>query len=610
MENLLFPHDNIRPVQKALTIQIYNTIKNKQNLIAHAPTGLGKTASSLSAAVTYALENNKTVFFLTPMHTQHMIAVDTLKKIKHKYNKDLVSIDLIGKKWMCLQPGVQDMQSQEFSEYCKEITKKKECEYFENFKDKTQKQNCFSQIKEPSHVEELISISRKCKLCPFEVTTELGKKATVIVADYYHILHPSIRATLLERMNKKLENSIIIFDEAHSLIQKCRDILSWNLSTITIERAIRESKDFNFGYENDLEKLRVQLEKINKSTQISETEKLVSKDDFKFDPDLVANLKLASDLVLEERKRSNLFTIYNFMQAWLQTGKEFVRIFQKAYTKQGKPFQLLTYSCLDPSLIFNQIPAHSKILMSGTLIPQEMYRDLLKLDPKDTILAEYNNPFPKDNRRNLIVPGISTKYDQRSDEMFQKIAYLTSEITNKVPGNSIIFFPSYELRDKVSEYFKKRCNKTIFLESNKMSKSEKTELIEKFKSYKTNGAVILGAASGSLGTGLDLPGDLLKCVVVVGLPLAKPNLETKELISYYDHLFKRGWDYAYIYPAIIQSLQNAGRCIRSPTDKGVIVFLDERYAWKNYKSCFPPDSNFEVTTVPLQKIEEFFNPKV
>ena len=134
----------------------------------------------------------------------------------------------------------------------------------------------------------------------------------------------------------------------------------------------------------------------------------------------------------------------------------------------------------------------------------------------------------------------------------------------------------------------------------------KQQFLKKFKSYKKQGAVLLGTTSGSFGEGIDLPGDFLKAVIVVGLPLQPPDLETKELIKYYDKKFQKGWDYGYILPAITKALQNAGRCIRSEKDKGIIIFLDERYSWPTYKKCFPIDWNLEITLEYEQKIKDFF----
>jgi DNA excision repair protein ERCC-2 len=111
---------------------------------------------------------------------------------------------------------------------------------------------------------------------------------------------------------------------------------------------------------------------------------------------------------------------------------------------------------------------------------------------------------------------------------------------------------------------------------------------------------------GNFGEGIDLPGDYLKGVIIVGLPLQRPDLETEALIKYYDDKFKKGWDYGYLFPAFNRALQSAGRCIRSETDKGVIIFLDERYTWKNYNRCFPPSWSLKTTLLYEKMIEDFF----
>ena len=116
----------------------------------------------------------------------------------------------------------------------------------------------------------------------------------------------------------------------------------------------------------------------------------------------------------------------------------------------------------------------------------------------------------------------------------------------------------------------------------------------------------MAVAAASFSEGIDLPGDLLKCVIVVGLPLQPPDLETKELIAYYDKKYSKGWDYGYLLPAITKSLQAAGRCIRSETDKGAVIFLDERYTWPTYLRCFPPDWNIKIAQDYTADIENFF----
>jgi len=162
------------------------------------------------------------------------------------------------------------------------------------------------------------------------------------------------------------------------------------------------------------------------------------------------------------------------------------------------------------------------------------------------------------------------------------------------------------LRNKINDIFSEECSKTIFLEESSMSKEEKGDMLERFKGYKDQGAVLLGVAGGNFAEGIDLPGDYLKGVIVVGLPLGKPDIETQELINYYDKRFSRGWDYGYIFPAIIKTLQSAGRCIRSAEDRGIIVFMDERYVWRSYMQCFPKDWKMKIEKKPYGLIKLFF----
>ncbi|MBI4447403.1 ATP-dependent DNA helicase [Candidatus Woesearchaeota archaeon] len=626
MKNLLFPYDEVRKLQKALMLQVDEAIKNKHSLIIHAPTGIGKTAAALSPALSNALEKNLTVFFLTSRHTQHKIAIETLSRIKEKYKTSFVVVDLVGKKWMCNQAGVSQLSSSEFGDYCKDLKKKDLCEFFLNLKSKNkltvvaQKTLGDLEKKSPLPVEAVSQICFGNKVCCYETSCLLAKKAKVVIVDYNHLLNPSIMENLLKRADKKIDDAILIFDEAHNIADRTRKILSQNISTITLELAAKEAKILGFDeVANILQAVKeLILKMVRDKISIEETECLVKKMDF-YQPvdELVSYEQLCGDLrfiaeqVVEQKKRSFCSSVANFLESWSGPDEGFARILAKGFTKYSKPFVSLNYKCLDPSLLVKDLvkKSHSSIFMSGTLTPATMYCELFDLDKEKTITVEYDNPFPKQNRLSIIIPETSTKYATRGKEMYQLISEKCSELISNIPGNILMFFPSYTFRDEIYRYLKSSCTKTVFLERSGLSKEEKAELLERFKSYKNAGAVLIGVSAGSFSEGIDLPGDLLNAVIIIGLPLTKPDLETKELISYYDKKFGRGWDYAYLYPAIIKCTQGAGRCIRSETDRGAVILLDERYAWKRYFECFPKDWPFIITKEPIKIIKEFFEQK-
>ena len=307
-------------------------------------------------------------------------------------------------------------------------------------------------------------------------------------------------------------------------------------------------------------------------------------------------------MIKKEKRSSALGSIAEFLEAWQGDDFGFVRLCQQ----EEKRFSI-SYKCLDPSLITAPFikESYGTIAMSGTLSPVTMYADLLGF-PENTVRNEYKNPFLQEHRLNLIIPQTSTKYGERNSIMFSRIAKIVADIVNLVPGNSIVFFPSYVLRNEVGHHFQSLCKKTTFLEDSSMTKAEREELLDAFKQYKNSGAVLLATVAGSFSEGIDLPGDLLKCVVVVGVPLSKPDLETDELIAYYDKKFGKGWDYGYLMPAMTRVIQSAGRCIRTEHDRGVIAFIDERFSWQNYFKLFPKDWDIKITGLYEQRIKEFF----
>ncbi len=610
----LFPYSSVRPIQEDFMAIVKDCLENSKDAILHAPTGLGKTAASLVPALEYALENNKIIFFLTSRHTQHRIAINTLKEIKQKHDIPLVVADIIGKQGMCAQKGVHTMRSSEFTEYCKAVKEERSCIYYRNLRNKNVMSDPAKSLVEdiknlgPYHAQEILSKGMDLELCPYEVMLNAAKEANVVVADYYYVFNRSILDLFLEKIDRNLADCIIIVDEGHNLGPRIRELHTSRLSTLMLRRAAKEAR------KNGMEDTAMLVEQIGdiltSMADGKENEKLIRRQLFvdkvsmlrSYDT-AISEIYSSAEIVLLENKRSSLLSVANFLESWRGENQGFARILSK------EPKNLiLSYRCLDPSIHGAEIidGAHSTILMSGTLTPTSMYRELLGF-PAGTEEMEFDSPFPEKNRLTMVIPRTTTKYSKRSPEQYRMIASLLAGISNSIPGNTAFFFPSYQLRDDIIAYFSPLSEKTLFTEIPGMTKDDKEDMIERFKSYSKSGAVLSAVASGSFGEGIDLPGDLLKAVVVIGLPLQVPDLETKELINYYDSKFSKGWDYGYVLPAITKVLQNAGRCIRSETDKGVIIFLEERYAWPQYKRCFPKDWDTVITMDFQNRIRDFFS---
>lgn len=611
LQKVLFPYDTIRPQQYELLCAVTSCLQEKDHAIIHAPTGLGKTAALLAPALAFALEKKKVVFFLTSRHTQHHIAIDTLKQIKHRYNVSFSVTDLIGKKWMCLQPNVHKLMSGDFAEYCMRLREQGNCHYYirarnNNLLTPHAAALANDLFQTPHHLEDLMMACRKEEICPYELALGQSAKAQVVVADYNYIFHPSIRNAFLSKIKRKLDDCIIIVDEGHNLPMRMRELLSHRISTLTVLKAIKEAQKYNCLDALPLLKkvLDIFMSLATDDEHLIPKEVLIDAVDAIHDYDsLIPLFSSYAEQVRDEQKTSALGTLAGFLEDWTIGDNGYARMISQIKGRKGDQVAMISKRCLDPSFVTSDLIAQSycSFVMSGTMTPTKMYRSLLGF-PEKTKEYTFASPFPPENRLVLLVPQTTTKYSTRSPAMYEQIASLSASIINHVPGNSALFFPSYALRDEVNQYFSSRCTKTMFLEAPLMQKAEKRELLERFSTY--HNAVLLGISSGNFAEGIDLPG-VLKCVIVVGLPLQKPDIEMQQLIAYYDSLFKKGWEYGYVFPAFSRCIQSAGRAIRTEDDRGILIFLDERFP--HYRQYFPSDWELTITKDPVIYIRKFFS---
>jgi len=632
--NIFFPFEKPRRYQKDLILDVMQAISEKRNLLVHAPTGLGKTAAVLSPALTFALENNLTVFFLTSRYTQHLIVVETIKAIKRKHKIDLKCVSLASKKELCPQINY-DLPINDFYDYCKELKEKNECTFYASTRKKNgnptiEAKRFLEEIETPLTINELFHKAKEQNLCPYEIALLLAERSNVIVCDYSYILNPFISKTFLAKTKKEIEKAILIFDESHNLPDRARELLSAKITLNQLKKAYKEAVAFDFieiaDKVKEIEKRFIQLVNSIKSKtimkqyeQLDELNILDDQIEYKInrekllellpnsieEPELmILQFELAGEEIRSVKKRSFLRSVARAISVCLGAEKGFCR-FIKIDKNNDNPS--INYVCLDPSFITSEPinNAYASILISGTLVPLEMYKDILGI--QNAILKEYPSPFPEKNKLTFIVPTATTKFTKRCPEEFCKIAKEITKITDAVKGNCAVFFPSYSILSDVAKFFTLFSQRTVFHEEKGMKKEQRNKIIEQFKTHKEEGAVLFANANGSFSQGIDLPGDFLRCVIVVGLPLKKPDTVTKELIQYYEEKFPtKGIDYAYIIPAITKCMQSAGRCIRTEKDKGVIVFLDKRYISSFYKKCFPTELNFKVSIDPIDEIRSFF----
>ncbi|MFH1222637.1 MAG: ATP-dependent DNA helicase [Candidatus Micrarchaeota archaeon] len=581
MADFLFRHDAPRKFQLGLMQDIHSAIAAGNNILLHAPTGSGKTDAALSAALTYAAKTNLTVFFLTPKISQHRIALDVAMGIAKKHNAKIRAIDLVGRRHLCLM-DVDEYDNESFYHFCENKRKRKKCEFYNNvraldFANEKKMEKLVAAYGTGMSFSEAADLAAENKLCPYELLLRMAAVSNVIIGDYYHFVVPKIRDGLLSKTGKKIEDCIVIVDEAHNLSSRVRSYLSISTWSSMVYRAEKELRAFGYREDRIGDKFTDWAEEmLGKKDEV-----VVTKDDFdallgEFSTGLLNNLNDAGSTYVElKAKKSAALKLATFISEW-DSELQSVRILKRT------PYGVrLSRKILDPSLLTGILnETYASVLMSGTLLPLEMHRDVLGLDPSRTLLREYPSPFPESNLLNVIATEATTKFNQRNPENYLKMAIEIRQLINNTPGGVALFFPSYNVMASILPLLEQH---NLHVQQSGMRPRELRELIRRFSE---KGGVLCGVQGGSLAEGVDFSKEEIKTVVVVGVGLEEMNAETEALIEYYEKKFLMGWEYAYLYPGTIKALQAAGRARRKETDRVAVVYFDERFRWSTYNWIF------------------------
>ena len=635
----LFPFGEIRGGQIDFLNDCKKAFIKGMHLVAYAPTGIGKTVASLVPALEEAIKQRKTVLFLTSKQSQHKMAVDTLRSIYHrspyllellKRNRprealdenacsdavNLVVVDIISKQDMCPRSFAREYHAV-FNEFCKMEKKMKKCPYIAG-----KKKDVYRKIEEEIlHVDDLKEIAVSHMMCPHMAALAVARYAHVIICDYNY-LFSDIAAAMLERMELEPDDIIAIVDEAHNLPDRIRSHLSGDITLNRMRDAMSELQEVDPQLHHFVKQMKGVFADIFSSLG-DDREKIIPKEKLVNDVEAILqgtldgpmSLKEFYDrLITEGEKRlesgkgtNTILHLGEFLQTWSRDQPGTVRF----GTTKGKTS--LCYRLLDPSTISGPVFAglHSAVLMSGTLFPPRMYADVLGLGYERTVLREYRSPFPRENRPIYVVEDVTTLYKRRGPDMYRKIADTITEASGTFSGNLAVFFPSYALLQEIEiELSDAWLPKQLVIEERSMKKADKERLFQKLERLRyMGGGILLGVQGGSLSEGTDYPDDLLKMVMVVGIPLAPPSLEVELLIGYYKKLFgqSKGYKYSYLFPALSRVLQAAGRCIRSEEDRGVVVLMDQRFGQSTFSKHFPRDFQASRSKDMINEMRAFFN---
>ena len=607
-----WPFDRVREGQADFLADARKAIEEGRHLLAHAPTGIGKTAVALVASLEFAVRANKLVLFLTSRQSQHRIAIETVRRIEARGPR-IATVDLIAKQSMCLQESAP-AYGRAFHEFCDHKVKSRTCAFFTRDNSAV----VAAVLQRTLHVQELVRASGACAVCPHKVAMDAASRANLLVCDY-NFLFSEILERFLPRLGRSLDDLVLIVDEAHNLPDRIRAHLGGDLSVHDLLKAAKEARSIDGEVAHRLVGVAKAMEAF---LLVVRSERVARKDEF-VDlveeglakgrggslgyTDFVEMVAFAGEDAVRRGVPSTLPVVVEFLTRWRDQDIGILRLVVPG--TEGK----FAFRLMDPSVLSKRVFArvHASLLMSGTLYPAEMYADLLGIDPARRVIRTYGSPFPKTNRLLLVHPELTTLYAKRSSEMHDRIAEQIGAIATAVRGNVALFFPSYELLEQAhSRFLALRVRKRVLVERPEWTKAQRDGSIEALRvSRGDGGAVLFAVQGGSLSEGVDYEGNVLAAVVVVGLPLSPPNVEVEALKDYYCRKFgfAKGYDYAYVFPAVNKVLQAAGRPIRSERDRAAIILLEGRLLEPRYARCLPPDFDPRPCKAPAPEVRDFLD---
>ncbi len=641
-----FPYHDFRPFQLNAIKFAFDVIKNGNVGLLSSPCGTGKSISVLTAFL-MAKESDSSVgklLALTRTRNQLEIYCRELQSIKKHCGTSFVASVFMSKKELCPHiiedSKLRNLSYRDFLYYCKGLKEgvfEKTCKYYDrtysDWKPSWHTVNIVSKIKEigPLMPEEVYEICQREELCPYEVTKILTRYADIVIGNYNYILVDSIRGSILGKAGLRTKDINCVFDEAHSLPYYAAGIFSDELSSTTIRRASKEVKDFNlddFDFLDTLYNVLVQLGKTVYKNYGLDIEHVIDAD--KVVNTLSENLQIETGKLKESvserlekgeyirQKRaevgkspiSYLSRCASFLLNWIKlSGSAYVRYVKVELGREGRRHVRLGIKCLDPSVAASVITElRSAILMSGTLWHANYYIDVLDIDRKRCRNMELPSPFPPENRLVLVDKAVTTQFEKRNETQWKRIADHLTQIIRQINGRVAVYFPSYEVMRQVA--------KTLKLDSPLVVEEKGTRIVDVLNFLKTNSqCVVFGVARGKISEGVDMSTEgksMLSSVVVVGLPYPKRTELQEALYEFFREKFgDKAIEYVNDIPCLNALAQSAGRLLRSPEDKGIIIIMDGRAAGR-FRLKLPKEwreemkSHMRIENI-FGRIENFYN---
>ncbi len=572
-DSVPFPFSDYREGQRKLMGAAWKTISERKNLFALAPTGTGKTISFLYPSIKQmgheAGEQVRKVIYLTGKTTTKKVAESTMNLLVRDGLKVKV-VSLTAKEKMCEGPVDEHGRVQ--------------CLYEEGHFDRINEAILDILTHEDIMDKETIqAYSRKHRVCPFEYSIELAYLSDVLICDYNYLFDPGV--SLKRLFEEERKGTVLLIDEAHNLVERGREMFSktlWKKDFLEMQRhyktinpplseAAKTVNRYFIEAKKAMGQARIQVDKDKPEDFIQMVEQLVP--------------VMEGELARGGESTAFLLDVYFSVQSFLRIAKYYSEAYVTKLFFEQRDMGLKIY-CLDPS---NNLASMSKgfaakIFFSATLTPAKYYIDALGGSQEDYTLS-VPSPFSIDQLEVQIL-GLSTKYRERESTAEAVAAVIRTHAANK--DNYLVFFPSYQYLMMVTAYLEDLGEThKVLVQSQGMNEEERSAFLAAFEQESEKSVIGFAVMGGVFSEGIDLIGEALCGVIIIGTGMPQVNEDRNLIKDYYQSLGVNGFDYAYVYPGMNKVMQAGGRLIRTEQDRGKLILIDDRFLTKKYQALFP-----------------------
>ena len=626
---LEFPYP-YREGQRKLVADVYRTIMRRKTLFIQAPTGVGKTISTIFPAVKAVGEGlADRIFYLTAKTITATVAKETFQILReHGYQAKIIQLTAKEKLCMCGEDGTEALE-------CNPVN----CPYAKGHYDRVN--DAVYDLLQTSDLftrEEILAQAKKYQVCPFEMSLDVATWVDNILCDYNYVFDPNVYLKRFFQEGIK-GDYIFLVDEAHNLVDRSREMYSAQLYKEDMLAVKRIMKPHHYMIAKTLDKCNKAMLEFKRECETYEVQESVGVLTFHL-------MRLASQLEeffekpreFPEKKEvlDFYFEVRNFLNMYELVDEHYV-----IYTQMEEDGRfMIKLFCVDPSLNLQKCidKANATIFFSATLLPINYYKQILSTK-EDNYAIYAESTFAESQRLLAFAPDVSTKYTRRGPAEYLRIAqYIQAAVEGK-EGNYMVFFPSYKMMQDVYEVFRdiaegenpadsaeevqdredgkegknskdgrygrdeKNQILEICMQTSNMQEQEREQFLQMFEQEREGSLVAFCVMGGIFSEGIDLKNDKLIGAIIVGTGLPQISNERQILKDYYDERGLSGFDYAFRYPGINKVLQAAGRVIRTQEDRGIILLLDERFLQADYAPLFPREWK-ERKVCNLKQIKE------